>query len=136
MADELTIPSDYMRRFIEKLRAVMGREAQVMDDTGGNETDDEGPATWQERSGDLLLEELTEEIDAMDVDHQHQLVALVWVGREDFSADEWDEAVSLAEERHDGPTSRYLLSHPRVADQIAAGLEELGYSHVLQDGTY
>lgn len=134
--NELTIPSDVMRQLIEKLRAVMGREGEVMPDLGGNDSDDEGPATWQERPGDLLLTELRTEIDAMDVDKQHELVALVWLGREDFTASEWPEALTLAEERHDGPTSRYLLSHPRVADQIASGLEELGYSHLLEDGLY
>ena len=134
--DELTINSEYMRRLIEKLRAVMGREGEVMPDIGGNASDDEGPSTLQETPGDFLLQELTEEIDALDVDHKHELVALIWLGRGDFGASEWAEALALAEERHDGPTSKYLLSHPRVADQIASGLEELGYSHVLQDGLY
>ncbi len=133
---ELTISADFMRDLIEKLRAVMGREEEVMPDIGGNESDDEGPATWQETPGDLQLTELRAEIDALNADHKHELVALVWLGRGDFSADEWAEALALAEERHDGPTSRYLLSHPRVADQLASGLEELGFSHVLQDGLY
>ena len=64
------------------------------------------------------------------------LVALLWLGRGDFGADDWAEALALAEERDVGPTSAYLLSHPRVADQLASGLEELGYSHVMQDGRY
>jgi hypothetical protein len=134
--NELSINSEYMRRILEKLRAVMGREGEVMPEIGGNASDDERPATLQETPGDLLLQELSEEIEAMDDDHKHEMVALMWLGRGDFSADEWPEAVSLAAERHDGPTSRYLLSHPRVADQIANGLEELGHSHVLQDGLY
>lgn len=134
--DELNINSEYMRRLIEKMRAVMGREDEVMPDIGGNKSDDERPATLQETPGDLLIEELSEEIDAMDADHRHELVALVWLGRGDFSAAEWPEALALAEERDVGPTSLYLLSHPLVADQIASGLEELGYDHVLQDGNY
>ena len=133
---ELSISSEYMRRILEKLRAVMGREGEVMPDLGGNASDDAGPATLQETSGDLLLKELREEIKAMDVDHKHELVALMWVGRGDFVEEEWQEALALAEERHDGPTWRYLLSHPRVADQIASGLEELGHDHVMQDGAY
>ena len=134
--DELTINSEYMRRLIDKLRAIMGREGEVMPELGGNASDDEGPATLQETSGDLLIEELREEIDAMDADHRHELVALLWLGRGDFGADDWAEALALAEERDVGPTSAYLLSHPRVADQLASGLEELGYSHVMQDGRY
>ena len=134
--DQVTINSEYMRRLIEKLRAVMVREAPTFSDIGGNASDDEVPATLQENPGDLLLEELREEIDAMDADHKHELVALMWVGRGDFQAAEWAEAVALAEDRHTGKTSGYLLSHPLVADELANGLEELGYSHVLQDGSY
>ena len=133
---ELTINSEYMRRILEKMRAVMGREGEVMPDIGGNASDDERPATLQETPDDLLLQELTEEIDAMDDDQKHELVALMWIGRGDFSADEWTPTLTLASERHDSPTSRYLLSHPMVADQLARGLEELGHSHVLQDGLY
>lgn len=133
---ELNIPSDHMRELLDRLRAVMGREGEVTPDLGGNASDDEGPATLQETPGDLQLDELTRELAALDTDQQHELVALMWVGRGDFEADEWDEAVALAAERHDGPTARYLLSHPRVADQIASGLEDLGHDHVLQDGAY
>ncbi|NNK77236.1 MAG: DUF3775 domain-containing protein [Litoreibacter sp.] len=125
-----------MRRLIDKLRAVMGREGEVMPEIGGNASDDERPMTLQETEGDLLLEELEEEIEAMDEDHRIELVALMWVGRGDFSAGEWQEALELARERQEGPTARYLLSHPRVADQIASGLEGLGHSHILQDGLY
>lgn len=133
---ELTINSTYMRRLLEKMRAVMGREGEVMPDLGGNASDDEGPATLQETKGDMLLEELREEIDAMDEDHRHELVALMWVGRGDYSEADWDDALSMAAERDEGPTAAYLLSHPRVADEIASGLEELGHDHVLQDGNY
>ncbi|MFY0691084.1 MAG: DUF3775 domain-containing protein [Paracoccaceae bacterium] len=134
--DELSINSEYMRRLIDKLRAVMGREGEVMPEIGSNPSDDERPMTLQETEGDLLLEELEEEIEAMDEGHRIELVALMWIGRGDFPADEWQEARDLARERQEGPTARYLLSHPRVADQIASGLEELGHSHILQDGLY
>ncbi|TMM51198.1 DUF3775 domain-containing protein [Sulfitobacter sabulilitoris] len=133
---ELSISSDYMRRLIERLRAVMGREDEVMPDLGGNAGDDARPATLQEIPEDLLREELREEIDALDEDQRHELVALVWTGRGDFDVSEWDQALELAQDRDEGPTSAYLLSHPRVADQLASGLEALGHEHVLQDGRY
>ncbi|MBM7066456.1 DUF3775 domain-containing protein [Actibacterium sp. 188UL27-1] len=133
---ELTTPSDHMREILDRMRAVMGREGEVSPDPGGNPSDDDGPATAQETLGDLQQSELAADIDMLDIDQQHELVALMWVGRGDFSASEWAEAMALAAERHDGPTARYLLSHPRVADQIASGLEDLGHDHVLQDGIY
>ncbi|XDA97984.1 DUF3775 domain-containing protein [Sulfitobacter sp. LCG007] len=72
----------------------------------------------------------------MDPEHQVELVALMWVGRGDFGQENWGEALALATERADTPTSRYLLSHPMAADDIASGLDELGHDHILQDVAY
>ncbi|MEM8871141.1 MAG: DUF3775 domain-containing protein [Pseudomonadota bacterium] len=134
--DNLSINSEYMQRLIVKLRVIMAREAELMPRAGGNASDDEVSASLQEHPGDLLDEELRKEFEALSNQQLVELVALMWVGRGDFEADEWDEAVALAEERHVGPTSQYLMTHPHVADHIATGLEALGHSHVLQDGTY
>ena len=57
-----------------------------------------------------------------------QGVALAWVGRGDFSAEEWGEAVKEARERRKGPTSEYLLGIPLLASFLEDGLEEFGES--------
>ena len=51
---ELSINSEYMRRLIEKLRAIMAREAEDISNPGGNATDDEVSASLQEHPDDLL----------------------------------------------------------------------------------
>ncbi|MEO0912059.1 MAG: DUF3775 domain-containing protein [Pseudomonadota bacterium] len=132
---DLTFNPEYLRRLIEMMRAVMGPAGDTVPEMGEPSEEDliEGIAGAH---GDPRMQELEEEITALDVDHKHELVALMWVGRGDFTADDWAEAVALAEDRHTGPVARYLLSHPRVADQIASGLEDLGFSHILQDGQY
>ena len=53
----------------------------------------------------------------------------MWIGRGDMEPEEWREAVELAADRQDGPTSRYLLTHPHVADHLDEGLD------LLLDGT-
>lgn len=93
-------------------------------------------AQFETAPGDLRDAELRGEIDALDDDHRHEIVALLWVGRGDFVEAEWPEAVRLAAERDVGPTSEYLLSHAQSADHIAAGLEELGHDHLVGDGRY
>ncbi|HHN73173.1 MAG TPA: DUF3775 domain-containing protein, partial [Thermopetrobacter sp.] len=49
-----------------------------------------------------------------------ELVALMWVGRGSFEAEEWDEAVATAREEHTGiaGTARYLLGVPLLADYL------------------
>ena len=134
---ELSIDPEYLASLIFKLRAILAREARDMDDSGSNASDDEVPATLQEVSGDLQEEEILEEIDAMDDDHKAELVALMWIGRGDFDAEEWEEALEMAAERHKGPTSAYLLSHPLVPDYWAVALDALGHgSEVLEHGEF
>lgn len=135
--NELSIPPAYLRRIILKTRAIMAREGLVMPEIGGNPSDDEVPATLQEPPEDLLRQELVEEIDALDVDHQNELVALMWIGREDLEPEEWTEALAMANRRREGPTSEYLLTHPLVADYWASGLDLLfDGSNVVESGEY
>ena len=129
---ELSIPAPFLRMLIDQLRA-RGAQAGRTRAAGGEE---EEMAQFETGPGDLRDAELRAEIDALDEDHRHELVALLWVGRGDFAEDEWAEAVRLAAERDVGPTSDYLLGHPEAADHIAVGLEELGHDHLVGDGRY
>ena len=53
-------------------------------DPGSNPSDDNDVAVLEDHEDDAVVEELTSFIDAMSEDEQIDLVALVWLGREDF----------------------------------------------------
>ena len=53
--------------------------------------------------------ELIEFIKDLDVDEAAAVVALAWIGRDDFQPEEWKIAVAEAKERAEGPTWKYLL---------------------------
>jgi hypothetical protein len=67
-------------------------------------------------------------INRLNVDEQVHLVALAWIGRGTFSADEFDEAVQTARDERVNATSRNLLGTPLLADYLEEGLERLGIS--------
>jgi hypothetical protein len=123
---ELALNPEFLRNLILRLRALMAREETVSPDSGSNPTDDEGPATLQESPDDLTRTEIEVEIGDLEPDQQAELVALMWIGRGDLEPEEWDEALALAAERHEGATAAYLLSHPHVADHIDEGIERVG----------
>ena len=50
------------------------------------------------------------------------MVALMWVGRGDFAAEEWDSARAEAADRWTPRTAEYLLGTPLVADYLSEGL--------------
>ena len=67
-----------------------------------------------------------ETISAMSVGRQETLVALAWVGRGDYEAEEWEDALKLAAERDNGNVAGYLSGMPMLADHLEAGAATLG----------
>jgi hypothetical protein len=107
----------------------------VMDESNisGNEADDvivegELEARLTQPHTDPGYDELTGVIDALNLEEQINLVALLWLGRGDYSADQWEDALATARERHTEYTSEYLIGGPIAGDHIDSGLSMLGYS--------
>ena len=66
-------------------------------------------------------------INDLEPDQQQSLVALMWVGRGDFSVDEWEEALLQARSSWTLHTAEYLLATPQLADYLEEGLALHGY---------
>jgi hypothetical protein len=76
---------------------------------------------------DMTFREVKQIINNLEPDQQMALVALMYVGREDYSLDEWQECLNEATRGWTKHTAEYLLSKPHVADYLIAGLNEFGY---------
>jgi len=123
----LSIDPDYLRRLVVKVRSFMGKEASELPDDGSNPTDDELPSSaLQDQDDDLSREEVVEEIRGLDRRQQAELVALMWLGRDEGDPEEFDELVIEALGRREVPTEDYLLDHPLVAEHWLEGLDRLG----------
>lgn len=72
--------------------------------------------------------ELSAFIDGLNDDDALMLVALTWIGRESFAADEYDEALRTAAEEATISTSDYLVGMPLLAEYLESGLEAMGIS--------
>ena len=64
----------------------------------------------------------------MSEDEQIDLVALAWLGRDDYSAVDWPEVRQEAASAHNRRTAQYLLGMPLLGDFLEEGLSMLGYS--------
>jgi hypothetical protein len=69
-----------------------------------------------------VLEELT----SLSEDEQIDLVALVWLGREDHSAEDWAEVRAEASRAHNPTTANNLLGMPQLSDFLEEGYALLG----------
>ncbi|MEK4035354.1 DUF3775 domain-containing protein [Methylocystis sp. IM3] len=106
-------------------------EDEGMDADASNATDDRFVSVLTEEAYDTVRTEIASFIDNMDEEEQAELVSLVWIGRGDFSADEWDDAMREARARRQGLTSAYLLGVPLLASYLEGGLNEFGESCAL-----
>lgn len=70
--------------------------------------------------------ELRAFIERLGVDEQAEVVAIMWIGRGSFEAEELPEAVETAKSEASVPTADYLIGTPHLADNIEAGLDALG----------
>lgn len=65
-------------------------------------------------------------ISGLNEDEQVSLVAIMWIGRDSFGADEVAEAIATARAERTAPTEDYLTGIPELSDYLEAGLEALG----------
>ena len=67
-------------------------------------------------------------VSRLNRDEQAELVAIMWIGRGTFDAEEWDEALETAISEASTPTETYLKGSPHLADHLENGLDALGLS--------
>ncbi len=61
-------------------------------------------------------------------EEQAALVAIFWIGRGSFEAEEYAEAFETAQAEATTPCEEYLKGSPHLADHLENGLEALGIS--------
>jgi len=97
-------------------------EVTAADDS--NPTDDQSTYVLTDEAYGPISRELIAFIDALDDDEQAELVSLMWIGRGDYSPQEWRVAIAEAKARKEMKTSRYLLGISLLSDYLKAGLAE------------
>ena len=117
---------------IHRARELVADLDPLEDEPGKRAADDTAEELSEEDEGGLSesaeYEELKEYIGNLHEDEQIELVALTWVGRGTYTAEDWDEAVEVARDEHAKNAARYLLSQPLLADELEEGLNEFDLS--------
>jgi hypothetical protein len=113
---------------IIKSRELAAKVSAWDGDARRDDSEDDPASILEDLAGDQTRSELASFIRSMNDDEQAELVAIAWVGRGTFSADEFDEAVATAKSERVNPTERYLLGIPLLPEYLEDGLEKLGVS--------
>lgn len=123
---ELTNNLDNLEFIIAKAREYDVQVPAVDEDSGSNPGDDRDVDILDASLDNPTRKELFAAIRSLNEDQRIELLALMWVGRGDFSREEWDEALSTASDRHNGREAKYLIGTPLLGDYIEEGLVSLG----------
>lgn len=122
----LNLNPEIVCNLIERAREFHAKEGVIIPE---ETTDSSGTADMlAEYQGDPTFQEFRNTINDLEPDQQVSIVALMWVGRGDFDAGEWEEAYRAAGEEWTQHTAEYLISTPLVADYLEEGLAALGYT--------
>ena len=125
---ELSLHPDTAFFVLLKAREFNAKEEDTDPDTGSNSTDDKDIDVLEFLPDDAVEEEFKAAVEPLNEDQKLDLIALAWIGRGDFSFEEWAEARESAREVDLARTADYLLDMPALADYLEDSLSELGYS--------
>ena len=131
---ELAISQEKVSFLIEKAQEFDVKDMPADEDSGSNPADDNQIDVLEDDGSDSVGSEMASLIRALNEDEQIDLVALMWLGRDDGTIEQWEELRREAAERrteYRNPrweTVRYLLGEPLLGDLLAEGLDKFGMS--------
>jgi Protein of unknown function (DUF3775) len=97
-------------------------------DQGSNPTDDQMIRILEDYADDPTFEELQSFLEALNDDELEDLLALTWLGRGDYTLDDWGELMEEIRDVRERHTVGYLLGTPLLPDYLEDGLAEFGLS--------
>lgn len=118
----LEINSETVCRLIILAKEFHAQEEVVIPEEPGSPSGDWARQVLASHSDDSTFREFKSIVRDLEPDQQHQLVALMWLGRGDYALDEWDDAMEYAADNTSPMTAEYLIAHPMVADYLTEGL--------------
>jgi Protein of unknown function (DUF3775) len=124
----LTTPIETLAYIVTKAREFDAEVPPVDEDSGSNPSDDADRDVLEASADNPTRQELTDAIDGLGDPERIELLALTWLGRGDYSKEEWGEALEEARRIHDEKETLYLIGTPLLADYLEEGMSQLGYS--------
>jgi len=123
----LTIPLEKLAYVIEKARE-FDTQAPRDAEEGSNAADDDEREILLDTPDNPTEEELRDAMDGLGIPERQELLALMWLGRGDYDAESWSEALQQARQTQSASETAYLLGTPLLADYMEEGVAALGLS--------
>jgi hypothetical protein len=113
---------------IAKAREFDVKEAPEFLEGGSNPSDEQDYEILEDYPDDPTYQELIDALSGLNVDELTDVLALTWIGRGDFSAEELPDVRAQARDSLSRTTITDLAGTPILADYLEEALSQLGYS--------
>ncbi|WP_323846558.1 DUF3775 domain-containing protein [Microbulbifer magnicolonia] len=123
----LSVSPDNVCRLVELAREFHAQEAVTIPEDPANPSGDWAVQMLASHADDASFLEFKAIVDDLEPDQQQELVALLWLGREDYGRPEWRDALAQAADSWNPQTAEYLIAHPLLASYLEKGLDLHGY---------
>ena len=127
----LTITPDSAFSIVLKARQFDAKVEETDPGSGSNPSDDNSIDALEFGAADDTLHELNSAISDLNDDEQRDLIALIWLGRGDFTLGEWNEARTAAIDIGRERAPRYVAGIPLVSDYLEDGLSQ--FNQTVED---
>jgi hypothetical protein len=109
-------------------REFQAKEDVVIPEAPDSPTEDWAMQVLADHIDDYSLAEFRGIVGDMSERQRAELVALMWLGRGDYSIDEWEQAVDDALGDFSIRAGEYVIAHPMISDYLEEGLIAHGLS--------
>lgn len=114
---------------LEKVCFVIAKARELDVKVAPEELDDDSMnRILEDYADDPTLAELRGFLRAQSDDELGELLALTWIGRGDYSAEEWGEVLDQVSDVREMHTVDYLIGTPLLADFLEEALSQFGHS--------
>src|SRR3569623_2341078 len=103
---------------IGKAKEFHAKEAVVIPDEPLSPSEDWARQVLADHQDDPVYQEVAAAIEDLEPAQQATLVALMWLGRGDYTVDEWATACEAAAARRTRRTANYLQATPLIASYL------------------
>lgn len=124
----LRISTDKVCYVVVKARELDVKVAPHGLDEGSHSSDDQMVTILEDYAADPTFEELQVFLGGLNDEELEDLIALTWVGRGDFSAEEWEDVLAEIQDVREKHSVEYLIGTPLLADYLEEGLSQFGLS--------
>ena len=124
--ESLDISQETLAHIILKARTFDVLTPESLTDAEMDDSDEAEVNVLEDYADHPALQELISAIDDLSDEEQYALVALFWIGRNDFDPSEWEDAKQTASDRAVSSTANYLAAMPLLADMLEEGAAALG----------